>query len=77
MPVTYRRLRLAAFISSSRLRHIGRLRSFAPTRGQLGSVEYSDEPLAALDEVWRQYFRVLEPGGRVIGVVDDVRLSRR
>ena len=53
------------------------LKQYAPSEGQLGSVEDFAEFLAALDEVWRECFRVLVPGGRVICVVGDVLLSRR
>lgn len=53
------------------------LKEYAPSEGQLGSVEDFDEFIAALDEVWRECFRVLVPGGRVICVVGDVLLSRR
>jgi DNA modification methylase len=40
-------------------------------------VEDYDEFLAALDEVWRQCFAALVPGGRLVCVVGDVCLSRR
>ena len=53
------------------------LKQYAPSEGQLGSVEDFDEFIAALDQVWRECFRVLVPGGRVICVVGDVLLSRR
>ena len=53
------------------------LKEYAPTEGQLGSVEDFDAFLAALDQVWRECFRVLVPGGRVVCVVGDVLLSRR
>lgn len=53
------------------------LKEYAATDGQLGSVEDFDDFLAALDQVWRECFRVLVPGGRVICVVGDVLLSRR
>lgn len=53
------------------------LKDYAPSAGQLGSVEDFDEFLAALDRVWRECFRVLVPGGRVVCVVGDVLLSRR
>lgn len=39
-------------------------------------VEY-EHFLAELDKVWKESFRVLVPGGRVICVVGDVCLSRR
>lgn len=53
------------------------LKQYAPSESQLGSIEDFDAFLAALDQVWRECFRVLVPGGRVICVVGDVLLSRR
>ncbi len=53
------------------------LKEYAPSEAQLGSVQDFDEFLAALDQVWRECYRVLVPGGRVICVVGDVLLSRR
>ncbi len=53
------------------------LKEYAPSECQLGSIEDFDEFLAALDHVWRECYRVLVPGGRVICVVGDVLLSRR
>lgn len=45
--------------------------------GQLGHVEDYQEFLAALDAVWRECFRVLAVGGRMIVNVGDVMLSRK
>lgn len=53
------------------------LKEYSQSEGQLGAVEDFDEFVAALDQVWRECFRVLVPGGRVICVVGDVLLSRR
>ena len=44
---------------------------------QLGHVADYDEFMAALDEVWRNCYRALVPGGRLIVNVGDVCLSRR
>lgn len=44
---------------------------------QLGHVSNYDEFIAQLDEVWRNCFRALVPGGRLIINVGDVCLSRR
>ena len=53
------------------------LKHYTPSEAQLGSVEDFDEFLTDLNQVWRECFRVLVPGGRVICVVGDVLLSRR
>lgn len=44
---------------------------------QLGHVEEYEAFLDELDRVWRECFRVLVPGGRVVCVVGDVCLSRK
>lgn len=44
---------------------------------QLGHIADYDEVIAALDEVWRNCFRALVPGGRLVINVGDVCLSRR
>jgi DNA modification methylase len=44
---------------------------------QLGHVAKYDEFIAALDEVWRNCYRALVPGGRLVINVGDVCLSRR
>jgi DNA modification methylase len=53
------------------------LKEYNRTDGQLGYVGDYDEFLGELDAVWRQCFRALVPGGRLICVVGDVCLSRR
>jgi len=53
------------------------LKEYRATEGQLGHIEDYDEFLEALDKVWRNSFRALVPGGRLICVVGDVCLSRR
>jgi site-specific DNA-methyltransferase (adenine-specific) len=44
---------------------------------QLGHVADYDMFLAAIEKVWRECYRVLVPGGRLVCVVGDVCLSRR
>jgi len=44
---------------------------------QLGHVKDYDKFLSELEKVWRECFRVLVPGGRLVCVVGDVCLSRR
>lgn len=45
--------------------------------GQLGRIEAYDAFLTELDEVWKECFRVLVPGGRVCCVIGDILVSRR
>ncbi len=44
---------------------------------QLGHVTDYDEFIGALDEIWKNCYRALVPGGRLIINVGDVCLSRR
>jgi modification methylase len=53
------------------------LKEYRDSEGQLGHIEDYDEFLQELDKVWKQCFRALVPGGRLICVVGDVCLSRR
>jgi DNA modification methylase len=53
------------------------LKRYREVAGQLGHVADYREFLAALEQVWRECFRALVPGGRLIIVVGDVCLSRR
>jgi DNA modification methylase len=53
------------------------LKPYPPRQGQLAELEDYDSFLAALNEIWRQVFRILVPGGRLIIVVGDVCISRR
>lgn len=53
------------------------LKRYLTYDGQLGELEDYETFLEALDEVWRNVYRVLSPGGRLIIVVGDVCLSRR
>ena len=53
------------------------LKEYRDSEGQLGHVADYEEFLNELDQVWRNCFRALVPGGRLICVVGDVCLSRR
>ncbi len=53
------------------------LKEYPDHAGQLGRIKDYEEFLEELDKVWRQVYRVLVPGGRLIVVVGDVCLSRR
>lgn len=53
------------------------LKQYNESDGQLGSMPDYDGFLAELDRVWKNCFRMLVPGGRLICVVGDVCLSRR
>ena len=53
------------------------LKRYNEREGQLGHVQDYEEFLAALERVWRECYRVLVPGGRLVCVVGDVCLSRR
>jgi site-specific DNA-methyltransferase (adenine-specific) len=44
---------------------------------QLGHVQAYENFLAQIEKVWREVFRLLVPGGRLVCVVGDVCLSRR
>lgn len=53
------------------------LKRYNENDSQLGHVEDYEEFLSELEKVWREVFRVLVPGGRLVCVVGDVCLSRR
>jgi len=53
------------------------LKAYRDSDGQLGHVRDYDNFIEGLNEVWRECFRVLVPGGRLVCVVGDVCLSRR
>ncbi len=53
------------------------LKRYRDSDGQLGHVSDYDDFIEALNDVWRECFRLLVPGGRLVCVVGDVCLSRR
>ncbi len=53
------------------------LKKYNDNDDQLGEIEDYEDFLLELDKVWKNCFRVLEPGGRLCCVVGDVCLSRR
>jgi len=53
------------------------LKAYNEAEGQLGHVREYESFLDELDRVWREVFRILTPGGRLVCVVGDVCLSRR
>ncbi|MBY0312750.1 MAG: site-specific DNA-methyltransferase [Phycisphaerales bacterium] len=53
------------------------LKEYVGSDGQLGDVSDYAEFVHELSRVWRQCWRVLVPGGRLIVVVGDVCLSRK
>lgn len=53
------------------------LKEYPDTKGQMGRVNDFESFLGGLQDVWRQCFDALVPGGRLVCVVGDVCLSRR
>jgi len=53
------------------------LKRYNENQSQLGHIEDYETFLAELENVWREVFRVLVPGGRLVCVVGDVCVSRR
>ena len=53
------------------------LKEYRDSAGQLGHVDDYEKFLAELDAAWKNCFRALVPGGRLVIVVGDVCLSRR
>jgi DNA modification methylase len=53
------------------------LKRYNEHEDQMGHVADYDEFMAAIDEVWRNCYRALVPGGRLIINVGDVCLSRK
>jgi site-specific DNA-methyltransferase (adenine-specific) len=53
------------------------LKRYNESEGQLGHVADYEQFLLDLEKVWRESFRVLVPGGRLVCVVGDVCLSRK
>jgi DNA modification methylase len=53
------------------------LKRYSDHPSQLGHVEDYERFLGEIEKVWRECFRVLVPGGRLVCVVGDVCLSRK
>jgi DNA modification methylase len=53
------------------------LKEYVDSAGQLGHIEDYEAFLEELDKVWREVYRALVPGGRLVVVVGDVCLPRR
>src|ERR1051325_4447816 len=51
------------------------LKRYNDSEGQLGHVADYENFVSQLEKVWREVFRVLVPGGRLVCVVGDVCLS--
>lgn len=53
------------------------LKRYNENPDQLGHIEEYESFLGELEKVWKEVFRVLVPGGRLVCVVGDVCVSRR
>jgi modification methylase len=53
------------------------LKRYNPHENQLGHINEYEDFLSELAKVWKEVYRVLVPGGRLVCVVGDVCLSRR
>jgi len=53
------------------------LKRYNESPGQMGHIQDYETFLLELEKVWKQVYRVLVPGGRLVCVVGDVCVSRR
>lgn len=53
------------------------LKQYNENPSQLGHINDYESFLSELEKVWREIFRVLVPGGRLVCIVGDVCVSRR
>jgi len=53
------------------------LKEYNHSKAQLGHIKDYEDFLDELTKVWKECYRVLVPGGRIVCVVGDVCLSRR
>jgi len=53
------------------------LKKYKDNPDQLGHIDQYEEFLFELEKVWKEVYRVLVPGGRLVCVVGDVCVSRR
>ena len=53
------------------------LKRYNEQRGQLGHIADYERFISELSKVWKEVYRVLVPGGRLVCVVGDVCLSRK
>jgi site-specific DNA-methyltransferase (adenine-specific) len=53
------------------------LKKYSDDDNQLGNIQDYEEFVAELSKVWREVYRLLVPGGRMVCVVGDVCVSRR
>ena len=53
------------------------LKKYKDNPDQLGHIDQYEEFLSELEKVWKEVYRVLIPGGRLVCVVGDVCVSRR
>lgn len=53
------------------------LKEYRKGKNQLGVIDDYQEFIDELEKVWRECYRILVPGGRIVCVVGDVCLSRR
>ena len=53
------------------------LKKYKDNPDQLGHIDQYEDFLSELEKVWKEVYRVLVPGGRLVCVVGDVCVSRR